>query len=62
MSAEVFIISAPDWRPVLVMVGALEWMIACRMTAQASRMRQQFSDLGKNRPRACWLVSNRFEF
>jgi hypothetical protein len=62
MGAEVSSVAAPDSRHVLVMVGALERVIARGMTAHAPRMRQQFSDLGKNRARAFCLVSDRFKF
>jgi hypothetical protein len=62
MGAEVSSVAAPDSRHVLVMVGALERVIARGMTAHAPRMRQQFSDLGKNRTRAFCLVSDRFKF
>ena len=46
----------------LVMIGALERVIARGMTAHAARMRQQFSDLGKNRARAFCLICDRFKF
>ena len=62
MGAEVSSVAAPDSRHVLVMVGALERVIARGMTAHAPRMRQQFSNLGKNRARASCLVSDRFKF
>src|ERR1035437_1806997 len=62
MGAEVSSVAAPDSRHVLVMVGALERVIARGMTAHAPRMRQQFSDLGENRARAFCLVSDRFKF
>jgi hypothetical protein len=62
MGAEFSSIAAPDSRHVLVMVGALKRVIACGMTAHAPRMRQQFSDLSKNRARAFCLVSDRFKF
>jgi hypothetical protein len=62
MGAEVSSVAAPDSRHVLVMVGALERMIARGMTAHAPRMRQQFSDLRKNRARAFCLVSDRIKF
>jgi hypothetical protein len=58
MGAEVSSVAAPDSRHVLMMVGALERVIARGMTAHASRMRQQFFDLGKNRARAFCLVSD----
>jgi hypothetical protein len=45
-----------------VMVGTLERVIARGMTAHAPRMRQEFSDLGKNQARAFCLVSDRFKF
>lgn len=62
MGAEISSVAAPDSRHVLVMVGALERVIARGMTAHAPRMRQQFSDLRKNRARAFCLVSDRFKF
>jgi hypothetical protein len=54
--AEASGIAAPDSRHVLVMVGALKRVIAGGMTVHAPRMRQKFSDLGKNRARALCLV------
>ena len=62
MGAEVFSIAAPDWWHMLMMIGALERVIACGMTVHAPRMRQQFSDLNKNRARALCLVPDRFKF
>ena len=62
MGAEVSSVAAPDPRHVLVMVGALERVIARGMTVHAPRMRQQFSDLGKNRTGAFCLVCDRFKF
>ena len=62
MGAEFSSIAAPDSRHVLVMVGALKRVITCGMTAHAPRMRQQFSDLSKNRARAFCLISDRFKF
>jgi hypothetical protein len=62
IGAEVSGIAAPDSRHVLVMVGALKRVIAGGMTVHAPRMRQEFSDLGKNRARALCLVCDRFEF
>src|ERR1700686_2122058 len=50
--SEVSGIAAPDSRHVLVMVSSLQGVIACGMTAHAPRMRQDFSNLGKNRARA----------
>jgi hypothetical protein len=62
IGAQVSSVATPDSRPVLVMVGALERVIACGMTTHASRMRQQFSDLRKNGARAFCLVSDRIKF
>jgi hypothetical protein len=62
MGAEVSSVAAPDSRHVLVMVGALERVIAGGMTAHAPRMRQQFSDLRKNSARAFCPVSDRIKF
>jgi len=45
-----------------MMVGALKRVIAGGMTVHAPRMRQEFSDLGKNRARALCLVCDRFKF
>ena len=50
------IIAAPHRRHVHVTVGALQWMVARGMTVHAARMRQQFSDLGKNRARAFSVI------
>jgi hypothetical protein len=55
-------VAAPDSRPVLVMVGALERMIPCGMATHAPRMRQQFSDLRKHGARSFGLVSDRIKF
>src|SRR5450756_161495 len=62
MGAEVSSVAAPDPRHMLVMVGALERVIARGKTAHAPRMRQQFSDLRKNRARTFDLVSDRSKF
>jgi hypothetical protein len=45
-----------------MMVGALKRVVAGGMTVHAPRMRQEFSDLGKNRARAFCLVCDRFKF
>src|SRR6202035_5527185 len=62
VGADVSSLAAPDARPVLMVVGALQRVIARGMTAHAARMRQQFSDLGKHRTRAFRRVCDRLKF
>jgi hypothetical protein len=62
MAAEVLIVAAPHRGHMQVMVGVLQRMIARGVTVHAARMRQQFSDLGKNRARAFFLVRDQFKF
>ena len=55
MGAEVSSVAAPDSRHVLVMVGALERVIARGMTAHAPRMRNNFPISAKiARERSAW--------
>jgi hypothetical protein len=37
-------VAAPYWWHVLVLICALQWMVARRMAIHAARMRQQLSD------------------
>jgi hypothetical protein len=45
----------------LAMFSALKRVIARWMTVHASRISQQFSDLGEDRARSVFLIANRFK-
>jgi hypothetical protein len=45
----------------LMVIGALQRMVARRMTTHAARVRQYFSDLAENRARSLRLVCDSFE-
>jgi hypothetical protein len=50
---------APNWGHVLVLVVSLQWMIAGGVAIHATRMRENFPDLVKNRPRSLGRVCDR---
>src|SRR4051795_6812897 len=54
-------IVTPYYRPVIVMISALQRMLAGGMTVHAARMRQHSSNLGEDRARALCSIGNRLK-
>jgi hypothetical protein len=52
-------LGAPNWRHMFVLIVSLQRMIASRVTIHAARMREDFPDFAKDRPRAIGCVRDR---